>query len=172
MILFLDTAIFVYTNVWLIILLCNNYTITPFKTSYHIKYIMSFVWTSLIYIYLPQTLLSYNSYISRNCFCSCCGLTKGRDMEIIYAWCSISSLFTNKRIYIYIFVIVFRYDIYIWNIQNNIWFLVRRNRHKNIISRYVHIRVIYEMVLKMSYTTNIHYRNSFKYRKIVTPFST
>lgn len=69
----------------------------------------------------------------------------------------------SAQSFIFVKVFIFR-DI--WKMPNKIiWLLVRQNCHTNIISRFVHIRVIQEMALKTAYNANIRYMNSLKCRK-------
>ena len=56
--------------------------------------------------------------------------------------------------------------------NNVIWFLVNLNRHKTIIPHCVHIRVIYDMVLKTGFRANVLYRTRPNTKKIhITSFS-
>ena len=66
--------------------------------------------------------------------------------------------------YRYMFSLMFSNTIEIYRIfqRKYIWFLVHRNRHTNIISRYVYNRVIYEMALKTPYRVNIIYGTCFR----------
>ena len=56
------------------------------------------------------------------------------------------------------FVKVFGYDTNVLKMPKTfIWLLVSFNRHKNIISHYVHIMVTHDMVLKTRFIANIQY---------------